>query len=264
MLELLVKRDSLCNITTSGSAFAWYRFQLILYILINKFRHVESTYKLITNIITQHLYSRDLETLRRCLHFLIYFNQITVEGNFTLHPLFEAKEIEISPIIRALAHSIHIRCRKEFLYYTHSYLIRFFNVILQRNLDQLGDCQVLVFLLLSFYPCYFKMTNIDVKKLIWNSFISMANGNKNEDVVSAIITCLKAFMKSCTGSEIAQLDFKALLVLLIKSAVPEAADYRRLATAQFITDSGLYNKEQHVSGNSLIKNNFRFTVFFFF
>lgn len=248
ILQRLVQRDSLSNITTSASAFSWYRFQLLSYILINKFKHVQSTYKLLTNIISQHLYSRDVETLRRCLHFLIYFNQITSREQFETHPLFESKEIEISSIIKGLVHTMHCRCRREFLYYTHSYLIRFFNVILQKNLEPLGDCTVLVFLLLRFYPCFFKVRTISAKQRIWNWFISMAINSKDEDVISAIITCLNTFVKCCTLGELKQLDFKALLLLLMKSAVPEAADYRRLATAQFIIDSGLFSKKLHVSG----------------
>ncbi|RZC36295.1 DUF2428 domain containing protein [Asbolus verrucosus] len=224
------------HITTSRTAYAWSSFQLLLFIVLNKFEHVPATYPIIVSSIVKSLYGSDIEMKKKSLHFLIYLNQLYSDDQYKEHPLITAGEVEICPLIKALVHSFDFKSKKELLTYMHPFLTPFFYAEL-RNIDREDDdFFVLIFLLLRFYPCFFVGLQTQRKQAVIEWFLTMASMH-NEEVISGIITCMKTFILTLDDDKLKQLKYSEMIQLLMESSSPGAADFRRLSVAQFLVSA---------------------------
>ena len=235
-------------LSTCRTSFAYSRFQLILFILLTKFQHVGATYAIITRIILRSLYGRDIDMKKKCLYLFIYLNQEFSEDEYKEHPLITSGDVEISPQIKSLVHSFDFKSKKELLSFTHPYLISFFYAELKAQLKEENDYFILVFLLLRFYPCFFDSLRTERKQNVLDWFLTMTKVY-NEEVTAGVICCLKTFIMTLEYEEMKHLRYSDLIRLLMESASPSAADFRRLAVAHFLIGTQVLFKNKIFTGS---------------
>jgi hypothetical protein len=56
----------------------------------------------------------------------------------------------------------------------------------------------------------------------------------DEEIISGVIACLRTFISTLTFDEKKELVYSDMIRLLMESAAPAAADFRRLTVAQFL------------------------------
>ncbi|XP_008200323.2 tRNA (32-2'-O)-methyltransferase regulator THADA isoform X1 [Tribolium castaneum] len=217
-LDLLKKIvELLSEMRTEGAHAEWSRFQLLLFIVLNKFKRCDNTYHVIAAMFVKYL-TENTPIRQKCLHLLIYLNQEVSCDRFKIHPLIVAGNVEICTQIKLLVHSFDSHTKKQLLASLHSPLLRFFATELQTKRNDL----VLVLVLLDFYPCFFETD----RRL--DTLIAMAT---NDEVTSGVISVVKTILKNW------QLEVGGSLVkLLQESAAPAAPEWLRLAVAQCLVD----------------------------
>lgn len=240
-IVLLSKMDT-SGCITSRSNYTWSRFQLLLFISLNKLQ-CEKSITIIAQYFLRYLTGNDIEMKRKCLLFLIYLNQECSKQQFKEHPLIIAGDVEICPQIKILVDSFSTGNRKKLLLCLQEFLHGFFiNELKQQTID---DLLVLVLLLLRFYPSFFEHIESKNTQKCFDWFLELAN-TSTEEVTSGVISCLVIFPKP------KKFDYKKLIKILANSAKPASADFLRLTVAQFI-----------VEVQDLIKSSFTGFVFSF-
>ncbi|XP_044262597.1 thyroid adenoma-associated protein homolog [Tribolium madens] len=213
--------ELLSQMRTEGAYHEWSRFQLLLFIILNKFERCDNTYHIIGAMFEKYL-TGNTQMRHKCLHFLIYLNQEVSRDRFKEHPLIVAGNVEICTQIKLLVHSFDSHTKKQLLTSLHAFLIRFFDTELRTKNDL-----ILVLLLLEFYPCYF---NTDRRLNTLEHLIAMAT---NDEVTSCVISVVKTILKKWQPDANFIGDF---VKLLQESAAPAAPEWRRLAVAQCLVD----------------------------
>ncbi|KAJ8945809.1 hypothetical protein NQ314_009031 [Rhamnusium bicolor] len=214
---------------TSMSIFPQMRMLLVFYIIVNKFEETEATYPAITNQIMSHLYGHDIEMKRFCLNLLIYLNQLQNDANFK-HALFQSDEMCIPYHIITLVDSFDKSSITKILTHIHPYLKCFLTeeIKFQHYIKQ--EDQVLLFLLVNYYPCVIKYLNLSKQETL-NMLINFCNCD-NEELISAVVSCISTFLLQLDYNV---LRYDKLIQVLVESASPAASDYRRLAVCDFLS-----------------------------
>lgn len=222
---------------TCRSTFKWSRLKLLLFIIINKFEHVDITYDALANEIIHYLYGNDFEAKRYCLLFLIYLNQIYNDFQYKEQPLFTAGELEMPTTIKELVDSFDVKSQKELLTYSHPYLIYFLSGELKFKRDNCSmstttEYFVLIFLLLMYYPCI--IVNIFGYQNALDVILSFGDCDNNEELISAILSCINTLLLKLPYEILLTLNYRKLIDVMMASASPAAADYRRLTVCHLL------------------------------
>ncbi|KAG5896481.1 hypothetical protein JTB14_005862 [Gonioctena quinquepunctata] len=212
---------------TSMSKFPQRRMLLLLYIVVNKFEESDLTYPTVTNQLICQLYGQDPEVKRFCLNLLIYLNQ--VQNEFT-HSLYQTEELQIPQEITSLVNSFDKSAVTKILTHIHQYLKCFLTEELKYQHYIKEEDQVLLYLLVNYYPCVIKYLNLSKQETL-NSLINVCCCD-NEELISAVVSCISTFLLQLDYSV---LRYDRLIQVLVESASPAASDYRRLAVCDFLS-----------------------------
>ncbi|XP_050508206.1 thyroid adenoma-associated protein homolog isoform X1 [Diabrotica virgifera virgifera] len=232
MLRNLVKilsRQITSNIepVTSLSKYCQVRLSLLFYIVINKFEETDLTYSTVTNQIICQLYGHDLEMRKFCLNLLIYLNQVHTGYK---HSLYQTEEIQIPPEVRFLGNTFDRKSIAKILTSTHQYLKKFLVEEIKHHQYVREEDQVLLFLLLNYYPCAIKCLNTNKQETL-DMLLELCSCDNTEDVISAVISCISTFLLHLDYNV---LKYEVLVAVLADSASPAASDFRRLAVCDFL------------------------------
>nr|CAI5832494.1 unnamed protein product [Callosobruchus analis] len=207
---------------TSIAKFSQTRFLLLLYIVLNKFEHVDITFSTIIDQIMQQLHGRDTIMKRFCLNLLIYLNH-RKNGCAPRHALYLLGKIEVPQEIVTVIDTID----KETL-----------NTLWGTCLERQDN--TLLFLLLDYYPHVLKFLNLSSQET-FNALLDLCETD-NEDVISAVVSCIGTFLLQVQYKE---LKFDRMMKVLEESASPAASECRRYV----VTDLLLKNCNMLLSTN---------------
>lgn len=234
---------------TSMGKFPQMRMLLVLYIIVNKYEECEVTYPTITNQIMSQLYGHNMEMKRFCLNLLIYMNQIQNDST-PKHALFQMEELQIPPEIISLVDCFERHSIKKILTHIHPYLKCFLTEEIKFQHYIKKEDQVLLFLLLNYYPCVIKYLNLSKQETL-NMLINFCNCD-NEELISAVVSCISTFLLQLDYNV---LSYSQLIQVLVESASPAASDYRRLAVCDFLSKNYiLYCNEDPILSGKLYFN----------
>ncbi|CAG9815559.1 unnamed protein product [Phaedon cochleariae] len=212
---------------TAMSKFCQTRILLLLYIVINKFEESDLTYPTVTNLIISQLYGPNMETKRFCLNLLIYFNQIQ---NDYKHALYQTEEMQIPPEIVILSDCFEKSSILKILTHLHQNLKCFLMQELKYQRHIKKEDQVLLFLLVNYYPCVIKYFNLSKQETL-NTLLHYCDCD-NEELISAVLSCISTFLLQLDYNV---LQYNRLIHVLAESASPAASNYRRLAVCDFLS-----------------------------
>ncbi|KAJ8976953.1 hypothetical protein NQ317_010150 [Molorchus minor] len=168
---------------TSMSKFPQDRLLLFLYIAVTKLDECDATYPTITNQIMSLLYGHDVEMKRFCLYLLIYLNQLQHDTG-SKHALFIMEEMQIPPQIVNAVDNFEKNAIRKILTHIHPYLKCFLTEEIRFQHYIKKEDQVLLFLLVNYYPCVIKYLNLSKQETL-NMLINFCHCD-NEELISAV------------------------------------------------------------------------------
>ncbi|KAJ8917148.1 hypothetical protein NQ315_012640 [Exocentrus adspersus] len=248
-IMLLLSRQmtsSLLPVTSMGK-YPQTRMMLVLFIAVNKFEENESTYPTVTNQIMSHLYGRDVEMKRFCLNLLIYMNQ-ALNDSSPKHALYQLEELQVPEEVLTIVNAFDKQSIKKVLTHIHPYLKCFLTEEIKFQHYIKKEDQVLLFLLLNYYPCVIKYLNLSKQETL--TMLLKFCDCDNEELISAVVSCIGTFLLQLDYSV---LSYSRLVQVLMESASPAASAYRRLAVCQFLSRNYILycNEEPILNGDEL-------------
>lgn len=242
--------------TTSMSKCSETRMSLLLFIIINKFEESDLTFSTITNQIMCQLYGHNVEMKNYCLNLLIYLNEC---NSGIKHPLYKMEELQIPIEIVTLVDSFEKSSIMKILTNTHQYLKYFLTEEIKHQHYIRIEDQVMVFILLNYYPCVTKHINLSKQETL--NFLIKLCGCDNEELISAVVSCISTFLFQVDYNV---LKYEQLVQVLVESASPAASDYRRLAVSELLVKNYILfcNEDNILIGKFAITTNFLIVIFF--
>lgn len=213
---------------TSTDNYIKSRLTLILHILVNKFEENDLTYPAISDHLMLQLTAGNRAMKNFCLKLLIYLHQNHIKRHN--ETMFQVEGLTIPREITLLVDSFPAKRIQKILRCIHDHL-KWFLVDAIKHQDFLKkDDKVLIFLLLSYYPCVLHDLSPSTQGTL--DYLTDSCHCNSEELISAVISCVGTFLQHSDNRD---LKYTRLINLLVESASPAAREFRRLAVSEFLT-----------------------------
>lgn len=179
------------------------------------------------------------------LNIIHYLN--CTRSSYVQHSLYVTEDLEISEKEHKIVEALEPHYRKILLKHIHVN-IRMAYIGNMHDFFNSAECRLPAFMVLRHYPCI--LNDIQPSELyVLNYLVNYCNCD-NEELTSAVISCISVFLKKLDSESRQLYDYTGLMHVLIASASPAAAVHRRLATCDFILDhaSLIFTRETCFTG----------------
>lgn len=164
------------------------------------------------------------------LNFLIYAN-MKFYHHIPPHPILETEEIEIPENVTSIINALERKNIGLLLRSCHDCILNFYKHQAWMFKFTNNYTDILLFLLLCFYPCILKNLNQDTQKTL-DLFVDICK-DADKDLACVVISCVTTLLSSINDKDVADLNFKGLMEILMELASPAAPDYGRLVVGNF-------------------------------
>lgn len=150
------------------------------------------------------------------------------------HSLYVSEDLEISEKEHRIVQTLDSQFRKLLLKYLHVSIRAAFITNMHSFFTSM-ECCLPAFLVLRYYPCILNELQ-PLDQHIVNYLLKFCDCD-NEELISAIISCISTFLKNLDKDSLRFLKFGDVIHVLTESASPVAAVHRRLAVCDFLLDN---------------------------
>lgn len=148
------------------------------------------------------------------------------------HSLFITEDLVISDQEYTLVKCMNSELKRMIRRYLHLNL-RGEHFVNKDLLDT--ESHLLALLVIREYPCLLRKLHRDYQQTL-DYFLQYCTCD-NEELASAALSCISTLLKNCNVMCLRQLKLNRLMKVLLESAYPAAATYRRLAVCEFLLDN---------------------------
>lgn len=153
--------------------------------------------------------------------------------SYRQHSLYATEHLEISEKEYRIVQALDTQFKKLLLKQIHvSIKVAFMTHMC--DLLNSAECRLPALLVLRYYPCILNDLQRSNQHIL-NYLLSFCACD-NEEVITAVISCLSEFFKRLSANSLKLLDFSGLMYVIMDSASPAAAVHRRLAICHLFLD----------------------------
>ncbi|KAI4458024.1 thada/death receptor interacting protein [Holotrichia oblita] len=214
-------------LSTAKKKYKVCHFNLQMHIVSNVY-HRDSYFKCvyIRKMIVSGLYSSHQEINQYCLNIINYL--YLYHPKYMKHSLYITEQLERSEPEYNLVKSFDMIVKEYLMEAIH--LKKLFP-ILYELLDKSKECCLGVLLILQHYPCI--LNDIKLYKQDALDFLMKWCYNEDDELFSAAVSAISAFLNNLSDDDIRQVNGNALVKAIIEASSPTSTLYQRIGAAQF-------------------------------
>lgn len=216
--------------------------------IVSNLYHCDSYFKslYLKELILSALYSVQEEINQFSLNYInyLYFQHPKYEK----HSLYVTEQLEICDKEYKLVSTLDTSLKEYVIESIHNDLERKLFPVLYDLLGKSKECCLFVFLMLQHYPCV--VNNIKPYKQEILDFLMNWCRTDDDEMFCAVLSVITTFLNSLSECEVKELNYSALLKVIVDGSSPNSSLHQRVSVAQFlVANKWLFcQKDYFISG----------------